>query len=110
MGQPSTRESQDGTLTLRASENGSACVLALAGELDLSNAPSFSSELERLEVAGTPVKIDLGQLEFIDSTGIAILVGAYQRLGDRLTVAPSRSEAVKRVLALTGLDEKLSIQ
>ena len=110
MGEPSTRETQDGTLTLRASENGSACVLALAGELDLSNAPSFSSELERLEAAGTPVRIDLGELEFMDSTGIAILVGAHQRLGDRLTVAASKSEAVKRVLTLTGLDEQLSIE
>lgn len=110
MGEPSTRETQEGTLTLRASEDGSACVLALAGELDLSNAQAFSSELERLEAAGMPVKIDLGELEFIDSTGIAILVGAHQRLRDRLTVAPSRSEAVKRVLALTGLDDELSIQ
>ena len=110
MGEPSTRETQEGTLTLRASEDGSACVLALAGELDLSNTSSFSSELERLEAAGMPVKIDLGELEFIDSTGIAILVGAHQRLGERLTVAPSRSEAVKRVLALTGLDDQLSIE
>ncbi|HEX9967409.1 MAG TPA: STAS domain-containing protein [Solirubrobacterales bacterium] len=110
MGEPSTRETQDGTLTLRASENGSTCVLALVGELDLSNTSSFSSELERLEAAGRPVKIDLGELEFIDSTGIAILVGAHQRLGDRLTVGPSRSEAVKRVLALTGLDQQLSIE
>ena len=110
MGEPSTRETQDGTLTLRASENGSTCVLALSGELDMSNAPTFSSELHRLEAGGMPLRIDLGELEFIDSTGIAILVGAHQRLGDRLTVVASRSDGVTRVLALTGLDERLSIE
>ena len=107
MGKTSTREIQDGTLTLRASQEDSGCVLALRGELDMSNSPSFSSEIERLEAAGGSLTLDLSELEFIDSTGIAILVGVYQRLGDRLTVVASRAQAVTRVLSLTGLDEAL---
>ncbi|HYP56083.1 MAG TPA: STAS domain-containing protein [Solirubrobacterales bacterium] len=107
MGKPSTRETQDGTLTLRASEEDSRCVLALSGELDMSNAPLFASELERLEAAGAPLELDLSKLEFIDSTGIAILVGAYQRLGERLVLVRSESQGVRRVFSLTGLDQQL---
>lgn len=107
MGELSTREIEDGTLVLRASQEGSACTLALSGELDMSNAPSFSSELQRLEAAGMALTVDLTELEFIDSTGIAVLVGAHQRLGERLTIVASRFEAVKRVFSLTGLDDTL---
>jgi anti-sigma B factor antagonist len=110
VGKVSAREMQDGTLTLRASEEESLRTLALSGELDMSNAPSVSSELERLEASGAAVRIDLSQLEFIDSTGLAILVGAHQRLGDRLTLVRSGAPAVDRVLALTGLDEKLPFE
>lgn len=81
--------------------------LALAGELDLATAGSVSAELERLEATGVPLRIDLSELEFIDSTGIAILVGVHNRLENRLQVVPSPAPEVRRVLAITGLDAKL---
>lgn len=107
MGRPSTRETEDGTLRLSASQGSSLCTLALSGELDMSNAPSVSDELARIEAAGTSVTIDLADLEFIDSTGIAILVEAHQRLGGRLRLVRSRCPGVERVLVLTGLDRRL---
>jgi anti-sigma B factor antagonist len=103
------REVQDGTLTLRVSEESSMCTLALAGELDLANAARVSAELERLETSGVPVRIDLSELEFIDSTGIAILVAAHKRLENRLQVVPSPAPVVRRVLDITGLGAKLPI-
>jgi anti-sigma B factor antagonist len=110
VGEPSTREIQDGALTLRASEDDSICTLALAGELDMSNAPAFSGELQRLEASGTALRIDLSELEFIDSTGIAILVGVHHRLGDRLSLVRSPAQAVERVLSVTGLDQGLPFE
>jgi anti-sigma B factor antagonist len=98
---------QDGTLTLRTTEEDSACTLALSGELDMSNTPALSAELERLEAFGTSLEIDLSRLEFIDSTGIAVLVGAHQRLGERLWLVRSESPGVERILSLTGLDQEL---
>lgn len=107
--QASKREVRDGLLVLKATQDGSVCTLALAGELDLANAESVTRQLERLESADVQVEIDLSELEFIDSTGIAILVAAHHRLdGDgRLRIVPSRAYAVQRVMAVTGLDREL---
>ena len=50
------------------------------------------------------------ELEFIDSTGIALLVAARsQRRRGRGPLHPQRSPAVTRVLELTGLSERLPL-
>jgi anti-sigma B factor antagonist len=101
---------QDGTLTVRVSESDSGCTLALVGELDLANAATLKAALERTESASSgTLQIDLSELAFIDSTGIALLVATHRRLlgSDRLRIVPSRTNAVRRVMALTGLDAEL---
>jgi anti-anti-sigma factor len=104
------REIRDGTLTIRASDDGSRCTMTLIGELDLANTDTLSAALEQAaSEGGPPLTIDLSELEFIDSTGIAVLVAAYRQLAgsDRLTFVPSQKSAVRRVMALTGLDAEL---
>lgn len=106
------REIADGTLVVRSQENGGTRLIAFAGELDLANAGTAENALERsLADAGTPVVIDMRELEFIDSTGIALLVSALSRNeGDgRISFIPSDSPAVTRVLELTGLAERLPL-
>jgi anti-anti-sigma factor len=106
----SKRKTQDGTLTLTVIDEDSTRTVALAGELDLANAETLASELERAESASDGMlTIDLSELEFIDSTGIAILVATYRRLegGERLCLVPSKARAVRRVMSLTGLDTEL---
>jgi len=51
------------------------------------------------------------ELEFIDSTGIALLVAALGRGGSepKVKFIPSTSPAVTRVLELTGLAERLPL-
>lgn len=103
---------RDGTLTIEVARNGSACSLGLSGELDLANAKTLEAQLERAEGDGVEVvRIDMTDLEFIDSTGIAVLVAAHHRLsknGGRLELVPSRAEEVRRVLSITGLDSELT--
>ena len=106
----SQREVRDGTLTIRLTDDASGCTLALVGELDLANAVTLADTLERAQSSsGGPLRIDLSQLEFIDSTGIALLVATHRQLAgsDRLSLVPSRTSAVRRVMALTGLDTEL---
>jgi anti-sigma B factor antagonist len=106
-----SREVRDGMLTLRISIE--AQTLALVGELDMANASTLSSELETLEVGAVtgPITIDMRELEFIDSTGIAVLVAAHRRAnaGDetRLRFIRSQATGVQRVMAVTGLDKEL---
>lgn len=105
-------ELRDGPLLIRAEEGeDGGRVLALAGELDLDNAETLAAEIARskLAAAGT-LTIDLRELTFIDSTGIALLVSVFRRFnagGNRLRLLPSRSDAVRRVMELTGLDRTL---
>jgi anti-anti-sigma factor len=55
--------------------------------------------------------IDLRELEFMDSTGLSIIVKAHQRLSDegrQLTLVRG-SQQVQRLLDLTGVSERLQL-
>jgi anti-anti-sigma factor len=84
-------------------------VLRLAGELDLSQVDTAESGLRRsLEQRPSDgVVIDLRELTFIDSTGIAFLVRALQEHGSDLSFRESESPDVRRVLGIVGLDGHL---
>lgn len=100
-------------LTLRVSIDAQAQTLALVGELDMANAATLASELENLEAnaGGEPITIDMRELEFIDSTGIAILVAAYRRAKaegeNRVRFIRSQATGVQRVMDVTGLEKEL---
>lgn len=102
-------EIQDGTLSIQIIEEDSVRTLALAGELDLANAATLAAQLEE-ETAGELV-LDMSELEFIDSTGIALLVAVHRRLNGngavRFRLIASENPAVQRVMALTGLESGL---
>jgi anti-sigma B factor antagonist len=92
-------------------------VVAVRGELDLSSAPELEPRLRDAVASGdASVLIDLSECEFIDSTGIALIVRAWQRLdsaaeGDgvgRLVIC-SDNQQVRRVLEITGLEHSISI-
>lgn len=83
--------------------------ISVQGELDLSTAPDLEGPLEKvLESGEGSLLIDLSRCEFIDSTGIALIVRAWQRLdGDgsgRNLVLCSQNDQVRRVLEITGLE------
>jgi len=87
-------------------------VVAVRGELDLGTAPDLKPRLEAALAAGGSVMVDLTECEFIDSTGIALIVRAWQQVdgedgGRREFVICSEDQQVGRVLEISGL--KLSI-
>ena len=88
--------------------------ISVRGELDLSTAPELESPLEQvLEGDESSVLIDLSQCEFIDSTGIALIVRAWQRLDSgengRSLVICSQNDQVRRVLEITGLELSIPV-
>ncbi|WP_320066223.1 STAS domain-containing protein [Micromonospora sp. RTGN7] len=89
---------------------GVAVCLRLAGELDVSTAPELIEALDRLAEEGERhLLVDLTDLTFCDSTGIAAFVRGDNRAAARggwlrLTGASGR---VERVLRVTGLAEVL---
>jgi len=111
MAAESAREVSDGVLAVRVAQTGERCVVSFRGELDLATAGTAEAELEAALADGTPVLVDLRALEFIDSTGIALLVRVIQGDGGahRLSFVPSEFEAVNKVLALTGVHERMHL-
>lgn len=85
--------------------DGRTSVLTVAGELDLSSAPSMKWALTDLLGAGcSQVVVDLSQVTFIDSTALGVLVGLQMRLspGKRLAIVCANAKVLK-ILELTGL-------
>ncbi len=88
--------------------------ISVRGELDLSTAPELEGPLHRtLEDDKGSVLIDLSDCEFIDSTGIALIVRAWQRLSSgengRGLVICSQNDQVRRVLEITGLELSIPV-
>ncbi len=92
-------------------------VIAVRGELDLSTAPDLEEPLNAaLDGGQGSVLIDLSGCEFIDSTGIALIVRAWQQLEgaensdpDGRLVLCSANDQVRRVLDVSGLDQSIPI-
>ena len=99
-------------LRIESREDGEECVLTLAGELSLAKAHVLEQRLgEALAASSARIVIDLAQVEFIDSTGLSVLVRAHQRASERdveLGLVNLRAQA-SRLLSLTGLTERLTL-
>lgn len=82
-------------------------VVALRGEVDLGNSPTARKVLLDCVAQGRAVVVDLSGVEYIDSSGIASLVEAFQsarRKGSAFGLA-ALSEPARRVLELARLDK-----
>ena len=86
--------------------------MRLSGELDLASAPLLESEIESVELGDTAlVVLDLEDLEFIDSTGLRIILAAHARSQERgQEFAVTRgSQQVQRLLSITRVADHLRI-
>ena len=97
---------EPGGLTIHRMTDEQGTVLQLAGELDLASAPELDRQLRELS-ATTPgrVLIDLSALEFMDSTGLSVMISAQRSAaanGHRLSLRPGSTQ-VQRLFELTGV-------
>lgn len=98
-------------LTVAREDRGSSIVLAVAGEVDLLTAPDLRHELARaLDDRPATLVVDLSDVEFLASPGLAALVGAHQKAseGTQLRLV-AEGNATFRPLQLTGLDEEIPV-
>lgn len=103
-------QGQLGPLEIDLVPEGRDTVLMLAGDLDLSSRRSLSETLSSLAGGGEGrVILELSAIEFLDAAGLRTLCQAYELLDERL-VLRTPSEAVRRVLELTGFDQRLPVQ
>jgi anti-sigma B factor antagonist len=99
------------TLEFETTRNRTVAVITATGELDLSGAAVLEAELERLAAEpelGTVV-LDLRGLEFMDSSGLRLVVQADMRAREagRRFVLVKGTETVHRVFEITRMSERL---
>ncbi|HZC72638.1 MAG TPA: STAS domain-containing protein [Jatrophihabitans sp.] len=86
--------------------------IALRGELDVANMQDLRVELtDHLDAGRRVIRVDVGDLEFMDSTALGELVTASQRCTSErgsliLTNVPGR---MRRLITLADLDHVLLV-
>lgn len=88
-----------------------AAVVALNGDVDLQTSPEVRQKLLESLEANAKVVVDLSAVNYIDSSGVASLVEAFQvsrKKGASFSLA-SVSSAAMRVLSLARLDKVFTI-
>ena len=99
-------------LGLDTEEHNGFTVLAVQGEVDVYTAPQLREQLISLVDAGKRnIVVNLEGVEFLDSTGLGVLVGGLKRVrsagGDLSLVCTQRR--ILKVLEITGLTKVFSI-
>ena len=93
-------------IDLKTEDSGETLVLRLRGSLDIATAPTVRAALtQATDDGGRHLIVDLTQLEFLDSTGLGVLIGAHRRAAEhsgsfRLIV---NDGPISRLLNITGL-------
>ncbi|HEX3453542.1 MAG TPA: STAS domain-containing protein [Gaiellaceae bacterium] len=97
-------------LELQRGADGSYSLL-VRGEIDLANAGRLRDLFdEAIEGGATRVVVDCRELEFLDSSGIGVLVAARKRLGpEGELVLESPPAHVRKVLDITGVTGQISV-
>lgn len=93
-------------------DNGTT-VIEVSGTIDLYSAPDFrSSLLDAVPKASDGVVVDLREVEYMDSSGVAVLVEGLRsaRSNDTSLVLRAPSRPVMKVLELAKLDELFDIE
>jgi anti-sigma B factor antagonist len=97
---------RDGAWLEPVADNGAELVVTIGGEVDISSITPLRAALEGiLERQPTKVIFELRDLRFMDSSGIALLITAAQRVGRVELHHPSA--LVRRVIELAGLASTL---
>ena len=99
------------TFEVSSDRSNGAHRVSLCGEMDMSVTDAVDHEVRLAEASdATSIVLDLDRLEFMDASGIRLLLNLDSRSrsnGGRLRITRASHPQVIRVLELTGVDELL---
>jgi anti-sigma B factor antagonist len=101
----------DEALTIEVRHERGCAIVTAAGEIDISTVTPLRERLFEVAASGAPLVVDLEQVSFIDSVGLATLVGAAKRAaahGGSLHVACALPK-IRQLVRLTGLDCRIPL-
>jgi len=92
--------------------NDTTCLLGIEGEVDVYTSPQLKQEIIKLAESGVKrLIIDLSKVEYMDSTGLGVLISGLKRLreseGNLALVGPG--VRITRIFEITGLDKIFDI-
>lgn len=89
-----------------------ATVVAVGGEVDVFTAPQLDSLLAgQIQEGHTTLVLDFTHVEFLDSTGLGVVVKAIKKCQDdsgSISVVVA-TERIRRIFEITGLDRSIRL-
>ncbi|MFA5527055.1 MAG: STAS domain-containing protein [Peptostreptococcales bacterium] len=83
-------------------------ILEPKGDIDIASATQLKETLGNLlEKKAQDILLDFRQLDYIDSTGLGIIIGAHGKMkesGNRITIINPKAN-IQKLLVITGLDK-----
>ena len=99
--------------SISVTEQGGRAVVTVAGELDLATAPDLEEVVLARVDSGQSVVLDLRGLQFMDSSGLRVLIAAHRRasegVGEFAIVRPAPGGEVEKILGIAGVEQQLQI-
>lgn len=95
---------------IRDSEEAEHLLVSVRGEIDMATAPALETHLERLRAQKRHVRLNLSAVEYMDSTGVRILIDAVTHArtqGVPLGVDDAFTPAVKHLFEVVQLHRLL---
>jgi anti-sigma B factor antagonist len=96
---------------LSAESRGDSMVVTIHGDLDIVTSPQLDDCLTRAQGTHNRVILDLSDVDFLDTSALAVIVGHWKKLeaaGGTLALAGARYRYTK-TLWITGLADKLTL-
>ncbi len=99
-------------LSLSTRSEGGRTIVEAVGEIDVYTAPKLREQLtELVDVGRLDIIVDMQKVEFLDSTGLGVLVGGLKRVnqhdGSLRLVCPQ--ERILKIFRITGLTKVFAI-
>ncbi|MBD0734030.1 hypothetical protein BGM09_00965 [Streptomyces sp. CBMA29] len=98
---------------LQRRTHGGHTVVTIGGEIDVYSAPSFRDRMREIIDAGdADIVLDVGAVDFFDSTALGVLVGCLKHLrkspGRYIRVASPPEGTVRHTFHVCGLDRVIA--
>lgn len=99
-------------LNIQTSKQGEFSIISVEGEVDVFTAPKLREQLIGLVDRGEyKIVVDLEQVEFLDSTGLGVLVAGLKRVKTQsgLLAIACTKEKILKIFRVTGLTKVFPI-